>query len=356
MEISSEEATQPKDTQKKLEMCNEKYLEFFESIQDWVWEMNVEGIHTYSNKAVKDILGYEVEEILNSCAWKFWPEEDKQKIDKKQFKKNLKKGEGWMNYPGRFKHKNGSIIYLESTAVPIYDEDNKLDGYRGVDRDITERKEMKERQDFLHSLLRHDVGNKTQIIDGYLQLAQNETSPDKKDEYISKARNATLTAKRIIEKVKTLMDLGNIEKIKKIELKKIVEDIIEEYQNDLENKDFEINFQKKNIYVQGGILLDELFSNLYENTIIHADCEKIRTVCQELENEVIVKIEDDGKGISENMKENVFKRGFTKGEYAGSGLGLHLVKEIAESYGGHVKVKDSELGGASFEIYLKKTK
>jgi len=53
-------------------------------------------------------------------------------------------GKGWRNLHGKFKHKNGSIIITESTAIPIFDLENKLMGYRGIDRDITQRKQAEE--------------------------------------------------------------------------------------------------------------------------------------------------------------------------------------------------------------------
>ncbi|KXB06612.1 hypothetical protein AKJ51_03360 [candidate division MSBL1 archaeon SCGC-AAA382A20] len=50
----------------------------------------------------------------------------------------------------------------------------------------------------------------------------------------------------------------------------------------------------------------------------------------------------------------VFERGFKSGETGGSGLGMYLMKEIAQSYGGSAKVEDSELGGARVTVQLKK--
>lgn len=66
-------------------------------------------------------------------------------------------------------------------------------------------------------------------------------------------------------------------------------------------------------------------------------------------------IEDDGIGIPEEDKERVLEKGFKKGEKAGSGLGMYLAKEVIESYDGSIEVKDSDLGGARFDIHLKKS-
>ncbi len=328
--------------------------QFFESIPDWVWEMDMKGVHTYSNSAVKDLLGYDVEEIVGSSAWEFWPQEDREKTDKEKFVETLEKGEGWENFTGRFSHKDGSLRYLQSTAVPIYDENDELVGYRGVDRDITERVEMKERKEFLHSLLRHDVGNKAQLIDGYLQLVEERDLPDKVEGLVSKAREETIKAEGIIEKVRTLKELTDEENIQEIELCPVLRDIVDRYNDDFEGSEMELDIQNEDVLVYGGPLMDELFSNLLENTLNHADSDRIRITCEELEDEIRVKVEDDGRGISEDMIDELFDKGFKGGRSTGSGLGLYLVKEIAESYGGEVKFKDSELGGARFDIILNK--
>ncbi|MFP4001865.1 MAG: ATP-binding protein, partial [Thermoplasmata archaeon] len=49
-----------------------------------------------------------------------------------------------------------------------------------------------------------------------------------------------------------------------------------------------------------------------------------------------------------------FEKGYKYGESGGTGLGMYIVKEIVESYGGSVEVKDSELGGARFDVHMEK--
>ncbi|MFW5952935.1 MAG: ATP-binding protein, partial [Candidatus Natronoplasma sp.] len=113
-----------------------------------------------------------------------------------------------------------------------------------------------------------------------------------------------------------------------------------------------IEVQTSGCKVKGGTLLQEMISNLVENSIKHSDCDKIRIQAECEEDECVVTVEDDGKGISDDVKEKIFDRGFKEGENAGSGLGMYLVKEIVDSYGGNVRVKDSELGGARFDVKL----
>lgn len=67
-----------------------------------------------------------------------------------------------------------------------------------------------------------------------------------------------------------------------------------------------------------------------------------------------VPIEVDGVGIPDEKKDEIFKKGYKIGDASGSGLGLYMVKEIAESYGGTIEIKDSDIGGIRFGVRLKK--
>jgi len=116
----------------------DKFTSFLDSINDWIWAMDLNGIHTYSNKAVEMILGYQVEEVVGSSITKLWGKTCGKPSEKLTLE-TLQKGEPWVNVKGIFQHKNGSIVYTESSAYPVYDKNSNLIGYRGIDRDITDK-------------------------------------------------------------------------------------------------------------------------------------------------------------------------------------------------------------------------
>ena len=121
----------------------------------------------------------------------------------------------------------------------------------------------------------------------------------------------------------------------------------------MKEKGIELDVEDFDHEAEGGPLLKELFSNLVENSIRHSGCSLVKISFEPVEDECLVIVEDDGKGIPSDVKKNIFDKGFRSGENAGSGLGLYMIKEIAESYGGSVEVGHSELGGAKFVITLK---
>jgi len=209
------------------------------------------------------------------------------------------------------------------------------------------------KQDFLHSLLRHDVKNKTQIVEGYLQLLKDSELNDLQSDFTDKALKATREGQSILKKVKTLREIKE-EDVKEKNIKVPLKKAIRSNKEFVEKSNISINWDEKDCIVKGGALLEELFFNIINNAVNHSKGENIDITVEETENDCIIQIKDDGVGIPEEEKGAIFERGYKKGNKAGTGLGLHLVKTIVESYDGNIEVKDSRLGGARFDIYLKK--
>ncbi len=249
---------------------------------------------------------------------------------------------------------SGETKWALSEKLPMEDEDGNITGVIVFARDITERKEAQEREEFLHSLLRHDLKNKTQIARGYLELLEDTELSEKQKKLVDKTVKAMKKGSDLIEKVRILRSLENKGEVMKIPLKPVIEEAINQNKDSISESEIDLKWDEFECDVLGGSLLVELFSNLIENSVKHSDCNCISISSEEEEEEFIVSIEDDGTGISDGIKEEIFGKGFKRGETEGSGLGLYLVKEIAERYGGRVEVKDSELGGARFDVRLRK--
>jgi two-component system sensor histidine kinase/response regulator len=128
-----------KQAEKALRESKEKYRFLVESTPDWVWMCDRKSRHTFSNKAVKEILGYEVHEILGNTALSLIHKEDRKSVQK-WFQKAKKQKRGWRGSVIRWQHKDKSIRFLETIAEPILDDKGNLIGYLGIDRDVTARK------------------------------------------------------------------------------------------------------------------------------------------------------------------------------------------------------------------------
>jgi PAS domain S-box-containing protein len=125
-------------SEKSLMESEARYRALVESTSDWVWEVDENAIYTYASPKVQDILGYTLEEVLGKTPFHFMsPDEAKSIAD--IFAPISTAQKPFHNLKNTNLHKNGSHVVLETSGIPIFDSDGIFRGYRGIDRDITER-------------------------------------------------------------------------------------------------------------------------------------------------------------------------------------------------------------------------
>ncbi len=162
----------------------------------------------------------------------------------------------------------------------------------------------------------------------------------------------------------SLLSLGQAEagslKIRKkpLNLSELLEDIVELYGPLAEDKGqlFEANIAEK-IEIEGDRqLLAQALSNLLDNAVKYVpEGGKIVLSATFKDDKAVVRLDDSGPGIPQDMRRKVFDR-FVRVDPSrtlpGSGLGLSLVKAFIELHQGHITLADSKLGGTSFTIVL----
>jgi diguanylate cyclase (GGDEF)-like protein/PAS domain S-box-containing protein len=129
---------QKSESSKALIISEKRYHDFVTSSRDWIWETDKEGNTSYSNQAVQDILGFTAAELIGHSCTEHMHEDDQEEI-RKMIPQCIASKTGWHNELVRWKSKQGDIRYLESSSVVIFDEKGEFAGFRGVDRDVTER-------------------------------------------------------------------------------------------------------------------------------------------------------------------------------------------------------------------------
>ncbi|MBS3817493.1 MAG: PAS domain S-box protein [Candidatus Thermoplasmatota archaeon] len=378
--------TERKEAEKRLEVNKNKIERLHEISAELQTYDSEEDVYSFAIKAAEDILDFDI------CAINA-PEGDEMKaiVTSSRFPREAASGDKPLpiddSLAGRThlekrsflvkdKEKNDDINptsedFESGISVPIgehavfqavsteesdFDEDdlNMAELLMSHVSEALQRIQMKKREEFLHSLLRHDVGNKNQIIDGYLELMKDHDLPDEVRDFVGKAEQAVDESRNIIDKIRELRKVEVEEDIDEMDLMPIIDEVSSEHEDKLEDKEINIDVKGVECEVEGGSLLKELFNNLIENSIQHSNCSEIRINVRTREDECVVTVEDDGTGISDELKEKIFEKRFKRGKKAGTGLGLYIVKEIAETYGGGVEVIDSELGGVGFDVHLKK--
>ncbi|HEC88924.1 MAG TPA: sensor histidine kinase [Thermoplasmata archaeon] len=331
---------------KELRESEEKYRSIFEESTDVIYISTPEGKIIDINEAGEKLFGYSKEELLRMNAGDLYEKIE----DRKRFQKELEKNGFVRDYEVRLKRKDGKIIDCVISSVLIK-KGNKV-FYQGIIRDVTEIKEARKRVEMYNSLLRHDIGNRNQIALGCLELLKDEDMDEEKKILIDKAYEHVKNSQDLLKKLSIINKTQQIE-AKKIDLASTLKKVIERYEPIAKEHKIKIKYEIEEGCVVADELLENVFSNLIENSIIHSNCKNITINVEEYDDEFKITIKDDGEGIPEEIFDRIFEWGVKGKDSKGSGLGLYLVKKILEGYRGKILVKKMEKG-TTFEIYLKK--
>jgi diguanylate cyclase (GGDEF)-like protein/PAS domain S-box-containing protein len=121
-----------------------RFRDLVESSSDWIWEIDASSHYVYVSPKVKDLLGYEPAEVLGKKPFDFMPTKERVRVSN-VYARIASERRPFQALENRNLHRDGHIVVLETSGVPILGRDGELLGYRGVDRDISERKQTDER-------------------------------------------------------------------------------------------------------------------------------------------------------------------------------------------------------------------
>jgi PAS domain S-box-containing protein len=119
----------------------ERFRQFAEVAGDFIWEVDENGLYTYASPAVETILGYTPEEVVGKVHfYDLFVPQSREEMWTAAFGV-FARGESFRAFPSLNLTKDGTIVALETTGVPFLDEAGNLLGYRGVARNVTERRQ-----------------------------------------------------------------------------------------------------------------------------------------------------------------------------------------------------------------------
>jgi two-component system, cell cycle sensor histidine kinase and response regulator CckA len=383
---SARDITDRKRAERALQESEARFRDISESMADWIWEIDAEGTFTYVSENVFSILGYTTQELLGKTPFDFMPPDEARRVAGKfteivANKQIIRDLENWNL------SKDGKRICLVTNGIPLLDERGELLGYRGIDRDITERKKAEEEKTKLEGKLRqsqkmeavgrlaggvaHDFNNILTGINGYAEMiiegldADDSLRPNMEVILSSGKRAADLTAQLLAFSRKQIIAPRVIAPNDiLIESQKMLRRIIAE----------DIDF----VFAPGNRLwriladptqLDQVLMNLAVNArdaMPNGGKLTIETQNVSLDDEyckshagfkpgdyVMLAVTDTGHGMDEETKSKIFEPFFSTKEVGkGTGLGLAMVYGVMKQNKGFINVY-SEIGeGTTFKIYF----
>lgn len=207
--------------------------------------------------------------------------------------------------------------------------------------------------DYLNGLLRHEVLNTAQVINGYAETVLDDS--DLSGE--TRARLAAIQRQSedmtdIIGDVRVLLDATRGEvSFEPVDLTGVIRNEIRDLRDVYGAVEVEAELPET-VHVQADPLLPRVFSNLLGNAVEHNDSElaKVSVRVETTETTAVVRIADNGPGIPSADRATLFERDTpTKSDH---GLGLYLVRQLVERYDGTVELAETGADGTEFVVEL----
>lgn len=373
------------EQEKRFQQQERKYHRVLENLDVGIMEVDNDGIVTRAFSKFCDLVGYSEEELIGKNPLQVFdnPEMQEKLTEFNEHAKRRSGGESSV-YELPLRRKDGHIIWIQISGTPIYNERLEIVGSLGLHFDITERKR---RQDELQkakneaeaanrakekfmSNLSHEMLTPMNGIMGFLNRLQELPDLSEKQSYfLSAIQNA---ADNLLVLLEDLLDFSRIEgsevKINKrvFNVERSINNFCSTFENQLKenNNTLTVEIDPKLPYKLSGdpLRLGQMIKHLTSNAIKFTENGKVSVRLKEESRtdqhvQVILEVEDTGTGIPEAEYDKIFDRfyrseRFTNRLTTGTGIGLSIVKQIAQQIGGTISVI-SEVGkGSIFRVHF----
>jgi PAS domain S-box-containing protein len=388
-------------TKEALRESEEKYRTILDNIEDGYYEVDLAGNLSFFNKSLCHILGYSEEELLGMNNRRYMSAETAKKVYK-TFNRVYRTGKTAKAFDWELIRKDGERRFLETSISLIYDSDGVPIGFRGIGRDITERKEAEERLSLhqqqliqaskmvalgiLVSGVAHEVNNPNNSIminTPILKEAWEGVMPILEEYYeangdfilggmkysdmhdhipnlFSGILEGSKRIKQIVEDLKNYARQDTADMSESLEINVVLSSALSLLSNLIEKstKRFSISYGKHLPRLRGNSQrLEQVMINLIQNACeALPDAQKgifVSTSCDKSTGSIVVRVRDEGVGIRRDILAHITDPFFTtKQDAGGVGLGLSISLRIVQEHGGRMRFTSKPGKGTKAEIVL----
>ena len=257
---------------------------------------------------------------------------------------------------------DGDVRQVEVDSTPITAGGQRL--LFSIIHDVTERERTRERLErqnerleLLNRVVRHDIRNDMSVIISYADLLEDHVD----DEGAAYLETVVEHGEHVVELTSTVRKLMEAmlgeddDGPGTVVLSRVLDAEIEEVGSVADRVEIDVERPLPDIDVVGNEMLSSVFRNILNNAIQHNDVDapRVDIAVEETADTVEVRIADNGPGIPDDQKAEVFGKGEHGMDSPGTGLGLYLVHTFVDQFGGDVWVTDHDGGGgAVFHVEL----
>lgn len=356
---------------------DERHMQMIASINDYaIVTLDLEGNIESWNSGAESLIGFTKDEIIGKNFALFFSEEDLEE-EKPQMILDAAKAHDRTKYSGWHKTKNSRQFYSHTTINSIYNDDGEKIGYAKITRDLTDVRKAKSIEEQYTSKLEnknkeleqfayiasHDLQEPLRTVLSFMALFEEEYGPnldERGKKYVQFISKASARMKLLINGLLEYSRIGRNAQLSTIDLQEMLEDICDEKQIEIAEKNAEIVFHDlPKIYGYPDEFRD-VMSELISNSLKFSkpDLRPYITITNNTVDafwEFIVV--DNGVGFLENQSERIFEifqRLHPQEMYPGLGIGLAFCKKIVDMHGGEISAKSVPDGGAKIVVRIPK--
>ncbi len=371
---------------KKAELIIEQSINRFQQIteisQTVIWEINTEGVFTYVSPLAEIIWGYTPEDLVNKTSYfDLHPDKGRESFKRKTFDL-LQQNASFRDFVNPIEKPDGTIVWVSSNGIAIFDQHNEIIGYRGSDQDITEQKLLvedlqkaklkAEESDRLKSAflatISHELRTPLNHILGFSSLISDMTEEEETKSFADIIQQSGSAFLGMIEDIFDLAFIDESEvRLRKTTFKGM--DLYMDAKNSLDellqkagkSDQIKLQFVPDHELLQSFITADrpkimQILTHLFKNAVKFTAKGLIEFgMMPRNDHEIVFYVKDSGIGIPAEMQQVIFdffrqvEDSHTR-KHDGLGIGLSIAKKITDTLNGTIML-DSELGeGATFYL------
>ncbi|PAU84660.1 PAS domain-containing sensor histidine kinase [Halorubrum salipaludis] len=321
-----------------------------------LWTATQPGEFDYISAGFEDIWGIPPQEIKDDVSLlidSIHPE------DRDRVRENIEaaaRGTRDEAYEGRVVRPDGSVRWVLTRQVALRDEDGEIAEVVGICTDITEQRGREQELELLNRIVRHDIRNDMAVVLGWMEMLEDHVDAEG-EEYL---RKILASAEHVVELTEVAHDyveavVSNEDiAVEPVSLRSVLTTELSLREESFPQAEFVVEGSIPEVAVAADSMLSSVFRNLLNNAVQHNDKDAplVEVSCEARDDDVEVRIADNGPGIPDDKKDIVFGKGERGLGSPGTGIGLYLVETLVSQYGGRVWVEDNEPTGAVFVVEL----
>ncbi len=332
-----------------------------QNVADAIVITDLEGNIQYANPAFARLTGYSQEELVGQNTRLLTSGQVPDEVFQEMWSTILR-GEVWHGEVIN-RRKDGSLYDADLTIVPLRDEEGKVVGFIGSQRDISQWKEVDRLKSQFISNVSHELRTPLTNIKLYLGLLRTTSVEEYHPAYLAMLERETTRLERLIEDI---LDLSRLEarveySPEPLMLSALVRDLLARFSSVAAARGLTLHADLPEtlpLVRADRQQITQAVSNLITNALNYTPAGGRVTVRAWAEGErVCLSVSDTGIGIPPDEQPRIFER-FFRGREArrrgvpGTGLGLSIAQEIIHRHGGRITVESRPGEGSTFTLYL----